>query len=132
MKTASRILSTLACWLLWVTVAHAQALEYPAAFRTRQIESNGVSIHVRQAGQGPAAMLLHGYGETGDMWVPLAAALTPDHTVIVPDLRGMGLSSRPKRGYDKKTQGHDVAGVLDALKIERADLVTHDIGNLLG
>ncbi len=77
-------------------------------------------------------VLLHGYGETGDMWAPLAAELARDHTVVAPDLRGMGLSSRPEGGYDKKTQGHDVAGVLDALKIAKADLVTHDIGNMVG
>ncbi len=105
---------------------------FPAGFRTQDIPTNGAIIHVRIGGKGPAAILLHGYGESGDMWVPLAAELTPDHTVIVPDLRGMGLSSRPEDGYDKKTQGHDVAGVLDALKIERADLVTHDIGNMVG
>ena len=105
---------------------------FPAGFRTQDIPTNGAIIHVRIGGQGPAAILLHGYGETGDMWVPLAAELTPDHTVIVPDLRGMGLSSRPEGGYDKKTQGHDIAGVLDALKIEQADLVTHDIGNMVG
>jgi pimeloyl-ACP methyl ester carboxylesterase len=52
--------------------------------------------------------------------------------VIVPDLRGMGLSERPAGGYDKKTQGQDIAGILDALKIEKADLVTHDIGNMVG
>ena len=50
-------------------------------------------------------VLLHGYGETGDMWVPLAKDLVPDHTVVVPDLRGMGLSAKPAGGYDKKTQG---------------------------
>jgi pimeloyl-ACP methyl ester carboxylesterase len=44
----------------------------------------------------------------------------------------MGLSSKPNGGFDKKTQGGDVAGVLDALKIDRADLVTHDIGNMVG
>jgi pimeloyl-ACP methyl ester carboxylesterase/quercetin dioxygenase-like cupin family protein len=77
-------------------------------------------------------VLLHGYGETGDMWAPLAAKLAASHTVVVPDLRGMGLSARPPAGYDKKTQGHDVSGLLDALKIEKADLVTHDIGNMVG
>ena len=70
-------------------------------------------------GTGPAVVLLHGYGETGDMWSPLAARAGAQHTVIVPDLRGMGLSARPRGGYDKKTQGHDIAGVLDALKIEQ-------------
>ena len=77
-------------------------------------------------------MLLHGYGETGDMWVAAGAKLATDHTVIIPDLRGMGLSAKPSGGYDKKTQGHDIAGVLDALEIDEADLVTHDIGNMVG
>ena len=94
--------------------------------------TNGTKLYVRVGGKGPAVVLLHGYGETGDMWAPLAAKLVRDHTVIVPDLRGMGLSERPAGGYDKKTQGQDIAGVLDALKIEKADLVTHDIGNMVG
>jgi pimeloyl-ACP methyl ester carboxylesterase len=105
---------------------------FPAEFRTQNIPTNGTTLHVRVGGQGPAAILLHGYGETGDMWAPLAAELVRDYTVVVPDLRGMGLSSRPAGGYDKKTQGHDVAGLLDALGIEQADLVTHDIGNMVG
>ena len=44
----------------------------------------------------------------------------------------MGLSSHPSGGYDKKTQGGDIAGVLDTLTIGKADLVTHDIGNMVG
>jgi pimeloyl-ACP methyl ester carboxylesterase len=115
-----------------VLPAAAQVQPFPAGFRDQEIGLSGVTLHVRVGGQGPAVMLLHGYGETGDMWAPLAAELSRDHTVIVPDLRGMGLSSRPERGYDKKTQGHDVAGVLDALKIDAVDLVTHDIGNMVG
>jgi len=66
------------------------------------------------------------------MWAPLAAELSRDHTVIVPDLRGMGLSSHPELGYEKKAQAKDIAGVLDALRIEDAALVTHDIGNMVG
>jgi pimeloyl-ACP methyl ester carboxylesterase len=91
-----------------------------------------MTMHVRIGGNGPAVVLLHGYGETGDMWAPLAAELASKHTVIVPDLRGMGLSSHPAGGYDKKTQADDVAGVLNELKIDRVDLVTHDIGNMVG
>jgi pimeloyl-ACP methyl ester carboxylesterase len=64
--------------------------------------------------------------------VPLAKDLARDRTVIVPDLRGMGLSAKPAGGYDKKTQGGDIAGILDVLQIERAALVTHDIGNMVG
>jgi pimeloyl-ACP methyl ester carboxylesterase len=105
---------------------------FPAGFRTDEIKTDGATIHVRLGGQGPAVVMLHGFADTGDMWAPLAAALAPERTVIVPDLRGMGLSSHPERGYDKKTQGGDVARVLDALGIEKADIVTHDIGNMVG
>jgi pimeloyl-ACP methyl ester carboxylesterase len=104
----------------------------PPEFRTREIATNGTSIYVRSGGTGTAVVLLHGYGETGDMWAPMAVDLARDHTVVVPDLRGMGLSSKPAGGFDKKTQAGDVAGVLDQLKIDRADLVTHDIGNMVG
>jgi pimeloyl-ACP methyl ester carboxylesterase len=100
--------------------------------RVEEVETGGATIHARVGGQGPAVVMLHGFGDTGDMWAPLARALVADRTVVVPDLRGMGLSSHPDRGYDKKTQGHDVARVLDRLKIETADLVTHDIGNMVG
>ena len=112
--------------------AVAQVPPYPAAFHTQEIAANGATIHTRVGGQGPAVILLHGYGETGDMWAPLAAALMRDHRVIVPDLRGLGLSSKPRDGFDKKTQAEDVAGVLDALGVRQADLVTHDIGNMVG
>jgi pimeloyl-ACP methyl ester carboxylesterase len=106
--------------------------EFPKAFRTQEIATNGTTLHVRIGGSGPAVVLLHGFGDSGDMWAPLAAKLMADHTVIVPDLRGMGLSAHPDGGYTKKNQGLDIAGVMDALKIDKADLVTHDIGNMVG
>jgi pimeloyl-ACP methyl ester carboxylesterase len=112
--------------------ARPRSLTYPKTFRARQIATNDTRLYVRVGGSGPAVMLLHGYGETGDMWVPLAEELARDHTVVVPDLRGMGLSVKPAGGYDKKTQGRDIAGVLDTLEIGTAALVTHDIGNMVG
>jgi len=115
-----------------IPLAAAQVRSFPPDFRSTEVPTNGTVLHVRTGGQGKAIVLLHGYGETGDMWAPLAAELERDHTVVVPDLRGMGLSSRPDSGYDKATQGRDIAGALDALKIETADLVTHDIGNMVG
>jgi pimeloyl-ACP methyl ester carboxylesterase len=118
--------------VLLATAARAQVPPFPASFKTRTIATNGARIFLRVGGHGPAVVLLHGFGETGDMWAPLAARLARDHTVIVPDLRGMGLSSHPAGGYDKKTQAGDVAAVLDTLKIDKADLVTHDIGNMVG
>ena len=105
---------------------------FPPAFHTKEIVTNGTTIHARVGGAGSAVVLLHGYGETGDMWGELAADLVRDRTVIVPDLRGMGLSSKPDHGFDKRTQAGDVAGLLDALKVGTVDLVTHDIGNMVG
>jgi len=84
------------------------------------VQTNGTSLFVRVGGQGPAVVLLHGFGDTGDMWAPLAAVLVKDHTVIVPDLRGMGLSAHPESGYTKKNQALDIAGVMDALQVKRA------------
>jgi pimeloyl-ACP methyl ester carboxylesterase len=105
---------------------------FPAAFHTKTLQTNGTSVFVRFGGQGPAVVLLHGFGDTGDMWAPLAAVLVKDHMVIVPDLRGMGLSAHPETGYSKKNQALDMIGVMDALKVERAALVSHDIGNMVG
>jgi pimeloyl-ACP methyl ester carboxylesterase len=124
--------SIAAAAFILATPAFGQVVPFPPAFHEQDITTNGTVMHVRVGGHGPAVVLLHGYGETGDMWAPLAADLARDHQVIVPDLRGMGLSSKPAGGYDKKNQGHDIAGVLDALKIGKTQLVTHDIGNMVG
>ncbi|KRE17396.1 hypothetical protein ASE63_13145 [Bosea sp. Root381] len=53
--------------------AAAQVPAFPNAFKVQEIATNGATIHVRVGGQGPAVVLLHGYGETGDMWAPMAA-----------------------------------------------------------
>ncbi|WP_347927307.1 alpha/beta hydrolase [Pseudomonas helvetica] len=111
--------------------AHAQVTPFPASFRTQKIPVEGVTLHVRVGGKGPAVVLLHGFGDTGDMWAPLAADLARDHTVVVPDLRGMGLSSIPDSGYDKKTQAGDIRAVLAALGIEHSVVIGHDIGTMV-
>jgi pimeloyl-ACP methyl ester carboxylesterase len=110
----------------------ARVVPFPKSFHARQIQTNSTSLYVRYGGKGPAVVLLHGFGDTGDMWQPIATRLVKDHTVIVPDLRGMGLSAHPDAGYTKKNQAVDIAGVMDALKVDKADLVTHDIGNMVG
>jgi pimeloyl-ACP methyl ester carboxylesterase len=110
----------------------ATGFSFRSPFRAQNVKIDGATIHVRAGGNGPPVVMLHGFGDTGDMWVPVATVLVKDHTVVVPDLRGMGLSSHPKGGYDKKTQARDIAQVLDKLKIERIALVTHDIGNMVG
>src|SRR3954453_8016524 len=113
--------------------AAAKVEPFPATFHIRDVAANGAQIHVRVGGQGPVVLLLHGFGDSGDMWAPLAARLVKNHTVVAPDLRGMGLSSHPETGYDKKSEARDIAAVLNALKIGGpVALVTHDIGNMVG
>jgi len=118
--------------LAFVFPVAAQVKHFPKDFRTQDIKTaEGVTIHVRTGGHGPAVVLIHGFGDTGDMWAPLAAELARDHTVVVPDLRGMGLSSHAPKGYEKRTQAADVRAVLAALNIDQAAIVGHDIGNMV-
>ncbi len=118
--------------LISAVPAAAKIMPFPKSFHARMIATNGTQLYVRSGGSGPAVVLLHGFGDFGDMWAPRAAKLVKDHTVIVPDLRGMGLSAHPDTGYTKKNEALDIAGVMDALKVAKADLVTHDIGNMVG
>lgn len=117
--------------LMLATSASAEVAPFPATFRTQDIPVEGATLHVRVGGKGPAVVLLHGFGDTGDMWVPVATDLVKDHTVVVSDLRGMGLSSIPEGGYDKKTQAGDIRGVLAALGIEHSVVIGHDIGTMV-
>ena len=126
------VAATAICLGLSAGPALGQVPPYPGTFHAQEIASNRATIHVRVGGSGPAVVLLHGYGETGDMWAPMAAELMRDHTVIVPDLRGLGLSSKPASGFTKMNQAEDLAGVLDRLNIKQADIVAHDIGNMVG
>src|SRR5262245_22660993 len=93
---------------------------FPAGFDAQMLKRNGTTLYVRVRGNGPAVVLLHGFGDTGDTWAPLAAELRKDHTVVVPDLRGMGLSAQPEDDYTKKNQAVDIAGVMDALGVKSA------------
>jgi pimeloyl-ACP methyl ester carboxylesterase len=75
----------------------------PSSFQTKTIySSEGADIFVRWGGSGPVVVLIHGCAENSDSWAPLAADLMKDHTVVVPDLRGIGRSSKPAGGYDKR------------------------------
>ena len=104
----------------------------PAGFRTETVASaDGTKIFARVGGKGPAVVLIHGFGDTGDMWGPMASKLAADHTVIIPDLRGMGLSSHPDGGYDKKTQAGDIRAVVTKAGFDHADIVGHDIGAMV-
>jgi pimeloyl-ACP methyl ester carboxylesterase len=123
----------IASLLTCLVAARGFAVEpFPSGFHTQEVKTNGTTLHVRVGGHGPAVVMLHGFGDTGDMWAPAVAVLARSHTVVVPDLRGMGLSAHPDTGYTKTSQAVDIAGVMDALNLQQADLVTHDIGNMVG
>src|SRR5580692_3261820 len=104
----------------------------PSSFQAKTIHSPaGADIFVRWGGTGPVVLLIHGYAENSDSWAPLAQDLMKDHTVIVPDLRGIGRSSKPSGSYDKKTQAGDIRAVVTALGYDRSLVVAHDIGNMV-
>jgi len=104
----------------------------PSSFQAKTIHSPaGADIFVRWGGTGPVVLLIYGYAENSDSWAPLAADLMKDHTVVVPDLRGIGRSSKPADGYDKKTQAKDMRAVVTSLGFDKTFVVAHDIGNMV-
>ena len=94
----------------------------------RFAEVNGVRLHYLVAGTGNPVILLHGYAENSHMWRPLMVQLAKSHTVIAPDLRGFGQSSKPMTGYDKKTMAQDVHALAQSLGYKHEVVVGHDIG----
>jgi len=89
---------------------------------------NGIRIHYTLAGQGPALLLLHGWPFTWYTWRLVLPALAQHYTVIMPDLRGIGQTSRPATGYDSRTRAADAAGLLRHLGFEQANVLGHDLG----
>jgi pimeloyl-ACP methyl ester carboxylesterase len=89
---------------------------------------NGVRLHYLVAGRGDPVVLLHGYTQTSHMWRPLIAELAGTHTVIAPDLRGIGQSSIPADGYTKAAMAQDVHALVQSLGHARIRIAGHDIG----
>jgi pimeloyl-ACP methyl ester carboxylesterase len=95
------------------------------------IQLRDITLHVRDTGDGPPVVLLHGWPDTGDLWEHQSRALVgAGYRTIVPDLRGFGESSKPAEisAYAAPAHVGDVVGILDALGIDRAHLVGHDWG----
>ncbi len=102
-------------------------------FETRDIETSGARIRVRAGGAGPPLLLLHGYPQTSAMWRHVAPALAERFTVVAPDLRGYGASSKPPSGtdcinYSKREMARDQVEVMAALGHTRFGLAGHDRG----
>src|SRR5918912_4498912 len=90
---------------------------------------NGVQMHYVIGGHGDPVVLLHGWPETWYAWHKVMPALAKTYTVIAPDLRGLGDSSKPLTGYDGKTLAEDIHQLVGKLGFKRIDLVGHDIGS---
>jgi haloacetate dehalogenase len=106
-------------------------------FQTRNVRTSGATIHAEFAGAGPAVLLLHGYLETHAMWHKVAPELARDYTVVCPDLRGYGDSSKPKglpdhSNYSKRAMAQDMVEVMRALGHQSFHVVGHDRGGRVG
>lgn len=92
-------------------------------------ELGEVMLHYVTAGEGPAVLLLHGWPQTWWEWRHIIPALAEKYTVIAPDMRGLGDSSRPLTGYDKKTVANDIWRLMsEELGHQSFYLVGHDWG----
>ena len=89
---------------------------------------NGIQLHYVTGGQGDPIVLLHGWPETWYEWRHIMPALAKNYTVIAPDLRGLGDSSKPLNGYNGKTVAEDIHQLVTQLRFKTVFLVGHDIG----
>ena len=89
---------------------------------------NGIQLHYVMGGKGDPVVLLHGWPETWYEWRHVMLALAKNYTVIAPDLRGIGDSSKPPTGYDGKTVAEDIHQLVTKLGFNSIYLVGHDIG----
>jgi pimeloyl-ACP methyl ester carboxylesterase len=115
-------------------VAKLKASKAPR-IQSRFAKLGDLRLHYLAAGEGEPVILLHGYAQNSHMWLPLIAALAGTNTVIAPDLRGFGRSSKPAngydqppRGYDKKTMAQDIHALAAMLGLKRIRICGHDIG----
>ena len=106
-------------------------------FETTDIDTGAARIHVRHAGSGPPLLLLHGYPQTHAMWHQVAPALAENFTVVAPDLRGYGASTKPETTgdhwpYTKREMARDQTAVMHALGFDRFAVCGHDRGGRVG
>jgi haloacetate dehalogenase len=102
-------------------------------FLQRKIRTSGATINLVVGGEGPPVLLLHGYPQTHAMWHKVAPQLARDYTVVCPDLRGYGDSSKPKgvpghANYAKRAMALDMVEVMESLGFVAFHLAGHDRG----
>ena len=104
---------------------------FGGTFTHRTVAVNGTQLHYVIGGHGDPVVLLHGWPETWYEWHHIMPTLAQHYTVIVPDLRGAGLSAKPPTGYDKRTMAEDIYGLIRSLGVGQINLVGHDIGGMV-
>lgn len=98
----------------------------------RDYSTNGIRLHVAEAGTGPLILLLHGFPQFWWAWrYQIVALADAGYRVVAPDLRGFGASDKPPRRYDVMTTAGDIARLVTALGEQEATLVGHDLGGSL-
>lgn len=107
------------------------ATSFDRTFTHHTIEIGDVSLHYVAGGAGEPLVLLHGCPQTWYEWRGVMPGLAKYYTVIAPDLRGLGDSSKPATGYDKRTAAEDIYGLLQQLGHNQINLVGHDIGMMV-
>jgi pimeloyl-ACP methyl ester carboxylesterase len=100
----------------------------PDRIAHRYADLSEVTLHYVTAGAGEPVVLLHGWPQTWFMWRDVIPLLAPHFSLIVPDLRGLGDSSRPKGGYDKMAVARDIAELMTRLGHDCFRVVAHDWG----
>ena len=120
--------SRIALLLLLLSIFIPGLARAQSNIQDRFAEVNGIKMHYLMAGKGDPVILLHGYAETSHMWRPLIPELAKTHTVIAPDLRGFGQTSKAESGYDKKSMAQDVHALVASLGYQHEEIVGHDIG----
>lgn len=104
---------------------YARPVEAP---QDRTVYAGGMPVSVVEAGRGDPVLLLHGLGATKASFLPTLLALAKDHRVIAPDLLGHGDTAKPLARYDAPTFARFVLSLMDAIEIERADLIGNSMG----
>ena len=88
-----------------------------------------VPVRYQSVGQGPAVVLVHGYGSSLDIWERVAARLSKKHRVISVDLKGFGFTGRPSGDYSPSAQAAMVWKLLDQLAVKDVAIVGHSWGS---
>jgi pimeloyl-ACP methyl ester carboxylesterase len=94
---------------------------------------NGESLAYIDRGEraGPAMVLIHGYTDNARDWVPMLPYLSKRYRLILVDIRGHGQSSKPECCYTRLDFAYDIKLLLDALGVQKADIVGHSLGSII-